>query len=241
MQIFNNISFSVQYNTSLPYNLARENYPEFSFYNCNEDEQHGESYLVKSNLLDDKDSNEILFSKIKTLSHFFLGACNVVKQNSISELPYWSDIYRNGAKVTPSSYKEIPFYGDFKTPKYTKSEVSKFTNDRILQYLALALRDEIFARILLFASDRYEYIEMYKILDTVKSTPEAQILTKHTSQLDCFGYTSNNFTASGFASRHGKAYGKTAQNKFISINDSRILFESIISDIFEERRKTVIF
>ncbi len=236
----NNISFSVYGGESVLQDLQSRFFPEFSIYSHDQQDHLAEVYRVRSNLLNDSDSEDVVKSKIKTLCHLFRGAIFLInREHSMQEFTAHQIFLGEGCAQYIDS--ETSFTNDFSLPKYDNDFCQLIDlNTTINFYLHLAFRDGEFFRCLLFASDRFDYIDLYRIMECIKNTNENRVLRDFKDDLDKFTCSANNFTATGFASRHATGSKDIGvQKRFISLSDSRNLFKKIIAGFAKERAKLI--
>ncbi len=237
----NTISFSIEARRPLLEGLQESFFPEFSVYGHDPQDHLPDIYRVRSSLLSDSDCEEITKSKVKTLCQLFRGALFLLNEDYAPSLCKQCEIFLLGKKITLINNYEVPFTDEFVLPIYDDNTFQIIDLRSSLNiYLYLALRDVEFLRCLLFASDRFDYIDMYRIKEVINSTNEKSVLRPFETELDKFTCSANNFTATGFASRHGTgSKDDGVKKRFISLTDSRALFMKIIADFAYERAKKI--
>ena len=208
----------------------------------NRDDGMPPHFQVYSCLISDSDEKELVFSKIKTLTHLFFGTLRLIASRSpfggIKDYKNFlvKNVLIDNVPIPLPLFDEVPFYNFVdigKTNNYDDN--SGYLLHKIIDR---CLMDVDIFNILLISSDRFDYIDMYKIYEILKKSCPKNILDSYKADLDRLTCSANNFTATGFASRHANYDSnpdqvRAIQSKFISIDDSRELFKSIFTNFIK--------
>lgn len=229
-----NITFEITEFNREYFNLSRTVFEPFSV--TNEGVDGPDYYLISSSLISEQDNDQVLFSKIKSLTHFFIGALRITAQTdsfgNISTFPNFQikSVYKNENAIPLPNFEEVAFLD--LTHSNSGINYDDKSGHYIHKVLDRSLKDRDIFNILLICSDRFDYVDLYKVHEILKTKNISTILKKYSSQIQDFTYSANNFSATGFASRHGpnNKGAVSSKRKFISLGDSRQLFRDIFKD-----------
>lgn len=239
----NEFSFTFHSNSPLLYSLSHKYFPEFNIANEVVHDHLGDNFVIRTSLIKPNYEHARVCSIIKTLTHLFRGAA-FLSEVSYSENEFMvHELYERNKKID-FNYAATPFTADLELEELSQDQKDVLDLKTYINfYLYLALRDMAMFKVLMFCSDRFDFVDLYKVRDTLnheEDKMELKFLEPFKSELNKFGFMSNNFSATGFASRHGNS--KTENQKdidknFISLEDSRKLFVKIVREFADERFK----
>lgn len=218
--------------------FSRVSFLPFQVFN-NGDDSVPLHFQIYSSLISDLDRDELIFSKIKTLTSLFFGALRLTAHKDFfGNLPKYQNfrinhIYKDDVTLKLPDFAEIPICN--LVDKALDTEYIEGSGYLVQDILNRCLKDMDLFCILLIASDRFDYSDLYKIREIMMKKLSRDLQKKYKRDFSRFCCSANNFTVTGFAARHAKGVVDltqidNTQENFMNLSESRELFRNVFSD-----------